>query len=67
VGVIDSGFRGEVGLPLHSTATSKVLVPRGARVAQMLVIKCKQAELIEVDELSDTERGRDGFGSTGVK
>jgi dUTP pyrophosphatase len=44
-----------------------MLVPRGARAAQMLVIKCKQAELIEVDELSDTERGQGGFGSTGVK
>jgi dUTP pyrophosphatase len=67
IGIIDSGYRGEVGLPLHSTATSKMLVPRGARAAQMLVIKCKQAELVEVDELSDTERGQGGFGSTGVK
>jgi len=66
-GVIDSGYRGEVSVVLinsnHTTATIK----GGDKIAQMLILACPQATAIEVAELSDSERGANGFGSTGAR
>ena len=65
VGVIDSDYRGEVnvGLLNHGTKTQTVL--KGERVAQMMILPLPKVNLIEVEELSETERGTGGFGSTG--
>ncbi len=64
-GTIDSDYRGEIKVILHNTSTKKFWVRPGDRIAQ-LVIKPVWLPVIEyVDELSDTDRGEGGFGSTG--
>lgn len=64
VGVIDSDYRGEVKVKIHNHSDSiKFLMP-GERMAQIVVVPCL-AKFTQVDELSETERGANGFGSTG--
>lgn len=67
VGVIDSDYRGElmVSLTRDSSAQNVVQVKAGDRIAQAMVIPIPSVELVEVEELTDTERGAGGFGSTG--
>jgi dUTP pyrophosphatase len=65
-GVIDSGFRGEVHVILINHGPVAVELQRGARIAQLLVVPVAAVELVEVDELPDSERGARGFGSTGL-
>lgn len=67
VGVIDSGYRGEVLCPLWNTTDEDFIVERGDRVCQIVVMPYCPCKLVEVDELSETERGTDGYGSTGVR
>ena len=73
VGVIDSGYRGEIMLKFrhinniinygsHSPTTPKV----GERIAQLMIVPYPNIEFVEVDSLEDSERGAGGFGSTGV-
>jgi dUTP pyrophosphatase len=65
-GTIDSDYRGEVCVLLHNnSAHDKALLP-GDRIAQLVFAPVIQVELEEVSELSDTERGTNGFGSTGI-
>lgn len=65
VSVIDSDYRGEVGLPMHNdTNTTKTIIPH-ERICQIIFQKKEDVELIEVKNLSKTERGNNGFGSTG--
>jgi dUTP pyrophosphatase len=67
VGVVDSGYRGEIMFkfrPINGLLNAKVFQV-GERVGQLLIIPYPQIELVESDELSDTERGEGGFGSTG--
>lgn len=71
-GTIDSDYRGEVGVIVENTSTDSlgVLGPefwinRGDRIAQLVLCPVARAELVEVDELPDTQRGTGGFGSTG--
>lgn len=66
VGVIDSGYRGEIKVPLHNMTNYTKVVNEGERVCQLVVVPFMTCECIEVDELSDTERGDGGFGSSGV-
>ncbi len=65
VGLIDSGYRGEIGLPLHNLTDVPVELFRGERVAQLVVVPVMDVECVRVDELPKTERGERGFGSTG--
>ncbi len=65
VGLIDSGYRGEVGLPLHNLTDVPVELFRGERVAQLVVVPVMDVECVLVDELPKSERGEQGFGSTG--
>lgn len=67
VGVIDSDYRGEVQVKLTNDNTDRqsLTFRHGDRVAQALVIPVQQVEFIETNELSDTDRGTGGFGSTG--
>lgn len=67
VGVIDSGYRGEVMCPLWNTTYRTFHVEKGDRICQIVVMPYCPCWLNEVDELSDTERGADGYGSTGVR
>lgn len=64
-GVIDNSYRGEYGVVLLNTGDSIHQVKKGDKIAQLLVQKIEEAEIKEVEELSDSERGRGGFGSTG--
>jgi len=82
VGVIDSDYRGEVMVKLTCDDENPLLMPNdlaataadksylvinaGDRIAQAMLVPIPQVELVEVDELSDTERGAGGFGSTGA-
>ncbi|OIQ37468.1 MAG: deoxyuridine 5'-triphosphate nucleotidohydrolase [Crocinitomix sp. MedPE-SWsnd] len=66
-GTIDADYRGEVGVILVNLSDEDFVVEDGERIAQLVVAKCEQAEFIETSELSETERGEGGFGSTGVK
>ena len=65
VGVVDSDYRGEIIVALHNHSDSSATVCSGDRVAQLVVMPVVTADYIEADELSGTERGAGGFGSTG--
>ena len=65
VGVIDADYRGEVMVALHNHSDIPQSVEPGERVAQMVIAPFLKADFILADELSDTERGEGGFGSTG--
>ena len=68
VGVIDSDYRGEIGLTLQNTGAGQVAIAHGDRVAQMLIMpyaKVQMERVKNVSALSETERGTGGFGSTG--
>jgi dUTP pyrophosphatase len=65
-GLIDSGYRDEVAVLLVNTDPELAyLVERGDRIAQLVVKRVETAAFAEVTELSDSERGTGGFGSTG--
>ncbi len=64
-GVVDSGYRGEVMVGLINTSDQEYIFEVGDKVAQMLIQRIHHPELEEVTELSETERGTGGFGSTG--
>ena len=65
VSVIDSDYRGEVGIPLHNDSNMSRLINPGERIAQLVVLPYVPIEFKEIDKLSDTDRGFGGFGSTG--
>lgn len=64
-GTIDADYRGEVGVILINLSTEDFVINNGDRIAQMIIAKHEIAQLIEVKELSSTERGAGGMGSTG--
>lgn len=66
-GTIDADYRGEVGVILINLSNEPFTIQDGERIAQLVVSKCEQAEFCLVNELTETERGEGGFGSTGVK
>jgi dUTP pyrophosphatase len=64
-GLIDSGYRGELQVALLNTdARETFVVEEGMRIAQLVVLALPEIELVEVDELPDSERGVRGFGSS---
>lgn len=73
LGTVDSGFRGEVGVIVDNTERNlgtnmkAHIIERGTRIAQGVIAPVITAHFEEVDELSNSERGNHGFGSTGVK
>lgn len=64
-GVIDAGYRGEVGIAMLNTSNTEYVFESGHKIAQLLIQKVEHAELFEVEELTETARGKSGFGSTG--
>ena len=69
VGVIDSGYRGEVSFKFKEIALgnfSKVAYKVGDRIGQIIIMPYPQIEFEEVQELSETERGTKGYGSSGA-
>ena len=67
VGVIDSDYRGEIMVSLHNHSKEIQIVEKGERVAQIVFMPYVMANFIQADNLSKTERGEGGFGSTGTK
>lgn len=65
-GVIDSGYRGEVKVILTNLSSSVYTFFHGDKIAQIIIQPCERAELVEVEELGESERGDAGFGSTGA-
>jgi dUTP pyrophosphatase len=66
VGIIDSDYRGEVGFIAESKLETPMLyIQKGQRIAQMIIKKNEGVVLVQSDELSNTERGEGGFGSSG--
>lgn len=66
VGVIDSDYRGEVMVKLRNDGPREQRIERGERIAQALVLPVARCDFELVEELSSTERGAGGFGSTGA-
>ena len=66
-GTIDADYRGEIKVILINLGPEPFKVEKGLRIAQMVVCPIVQAQLKEVDDLNQTERGKGGFGSTGTK
>ncbi len=64
-GVIDSGYRGEVKVVLINLGQEDLIIQPGMKIAQMLLQPVGIAEVLAVEELEPTSRGKDGFGSTG--
>ena len=58
-------YRGEIFIPLHNSSKEAYTVQNGERIAQLVVTPAVFAEIEECEELTDTERGSGGFGSTG--
>ncbi len=64
-GTIDSDYRGEVGIIMSNFSKTDFVVKRGDRIAQLVLTQYTIADVIEVDTLSDSQRGEGGFGHTG--
>ena len=65
VGVIDSDYRGEVILAVKNSSSENQIISNNERIAQMVIMSAPVVDLIEVNNISDTERGDGGFGHSG--
>lgn len=65
VGKIDSDYRGNIGVIIHSRELYPFTIEKGTRIAQMTIYKVEDADFVTVEELDETERGEGGFGHTG--
>ncbi len=66
-GTIDADYRGEIGVILVNLSNEDFTIENGERIAQLVIAKHERAVFEEVEVLSKTHRGEEGFGSTGVK
>ena len=66
-GVIDADYRGPVGVVMFNHGDSDLEIKHGDRIAQLVLEKISYADIVEVADLDETERGSGGFGSTGVE
>lgn len=64
-GTIDSDYRGEIGVIMINLSKDEYTVEPGERIAQLVLSRVYQMDLVEADELSDSERSSGGFGHTG--
>lgn len=64
-GTIDADYRGEIKVILINLSDTDFVINSGDRIAQLIIAKCEQMEVVEVESLSETERGAGGFGHTG--
>jgi dUTP pyrophosphatase len=65
-GTIDPDYRGELRIIMQNLGPQAVTLHRGERIAQLVFSRFEAPEVVEVDELSETARGKGGFGSTGT-
>lgn len=66
-GTFDPAYRGEVSIILTNFGDEEVSIEKGMRIAQMIIIPVEKVKIVEAKELSETARGKRGFGSTGIK
>ncbi len=66
-GTIDADYRGEVGVILINLSQEAQTIESGERICQMVIARHEQPEVVEVESLSETERGAGGFGHSGVR
>ncbi|WP_296316060.1 dUTP diphosphatase [Winogradskyella sp. UBA3174] len=66
-GTIDADYRGEIGVILVNLSNEHFTINNGERIAQLVIAKHERAEWVDSIELSETDRGEGGFGSTGIK
>lgn len=66
-GTIDASYRGEIGVILHNVSSKMFAVEPGMRIAQLVFAPIVRVDLKQVSQLSKTERGASGYGSTGLK
>ena len=64
-GTIDCGYTGSIGVFLYNHSKGDIFIKKGDRIAQMVIVPCLLPELELVDKLEETDRGDNGFGSTG--
>ncbi|MFQ6037567.1 MAG: dUTP diphosphatase [Candidatus Aminicenantales bacterium] len=64
-GVIDSGYRGEVKVVLVNLSKAPFRIAKGMKIAQLLIQPVEAVQVVETEELDETQRGEGGFGSTG--
>ena len=64
-GVIDEGYRGPVKVKLYNNGDEPYRIERGDKITQLVIMPCEYVDFDLVDDLDDSERGGDGFGSTG--
>lgn len=67
VGVIDSDYRGEIQVPVINLSEGPLYIANGERIAQLLIMPVCIPDMMEIDNLNQTQRGTGGFGSTGVE
>lgn len=65
-GTIDSNYRGEINIILRNNSNYDIIIPKHTKLAQMKINYVPDVELVEVEELSDSNRGANGFGSSGI-
>ena len=66
-GTIDADYRGEIGIIIDNIGTTEAFVPYEERIAQIVVCPVIRPEIVKVEDLDDTDRGANGYGSTGTK
>lgn len=66
VGLIDSDYRGELKVPLANNGSEPFTIEDGMRIAQLVAMELPKAAFEAVTELGETDRGEEGFGSTGI-
>jgi dUTP pyrophosphatase len=64
-GVVDAGYRGEVRVVMANLGREPFVIKKGMKIAQILIQPVAAPEVVEADDLDETPRGEDGFGSTG--
>jgi dUTP pyrophosphatase len=66
-GTLDSGYRGELKVVVLNLSDKNYKVEKGKKIAQLILAKYEKADIEETEELSESERGSKGFGSTGLE
>ena len=64
-GVVDSGYRGEIKVVMTNLSAEAFSIEKGMKIAQMLIQPISKVKVVDAEELDDTSRGENGFGSTG--
>lgn len=67
IGVIDSDYRGEIGVCIYNSSDQEYTIKHGDRIAQLMILPVFAGGWIMVDSITETKRGAGGFGSTGLQ